>query len=127
MHFLSFLLTVFALNKHISCFTFTDAPDVNVSIVPRNFTEGANVTLYCIGLGVPAENNYKGLTQMVNGIEIKNTNKPLHGTIQSSIHFQKLRFEDTGTYTCTLNNNIKDIHGILDQTGSKNVIVEGKL
>lgn len=108
------------------CFNLTDAPDVSTELSTTNITEGASLTLFCKGSGVPSMYTYVSLIQKWNTIEINNDNRELAGTARySSIHFNQLQLQDSGTYTCTLNNGIRNESGILNQASSRNIFVKG--
>ncbi|XP_053391543.1 uncharacterized protein LOC128554308, partial [Mercenaria mercenaria] len=101
------------------------APDVSIRLSTTNIREDESLTLFCDGFGVPSTYAYSSLTQMWNNIEIPNSNTALSGTqLYSSIHFSSLKLEDTGTYTCILNNGIKNTSGFLNQVSSRSMLVE---
>ncbi|XP_060604520.1 hemicentin-1-like [Ruditapes philippinarum] len=101
------------------------APDVNISLSRTSVKEGESLTLYCNGHGVPSSYIYTSLIQSWNNVAIPNNNTAVdHTERYSSFYFKSLRLDDTGTYTCTLNNGISDLSGILDQSGTRKIIVQ---
>ncbi|XP_060572499.1 hemicentin-1-like [Ruditapes philippinarum] len=101
------------------------APDVNISLSMTSVKEGKSLILYCNGHGVPSSYNYTNLIQSWNKVAIPNNNTAVDNTKKySSLYFKSLRLDDTGTYTCTLNNGISNLSGILDQSGTREIIVQ---
>lgn len=84
------------------------------------------MNLLCTGSGIPSIYTYTAFTHTINGVVVPNNNTALSGTDpSSSIDFTYLQLRDTGTYTCTLNNGVKDTSGLLDQKSSVTIAVEG--
>ncbi|XP_060565437.1 hemicentin-1-like, partial [Ruditapes philippinarum] len=101
------------------------APDVNISLSTTSVKEGESLSLYCNGHGVPSSYIYTSLFQSWNNVAIPNNNTVVdHTEKYSSLYFKSLRLDDTGTYTCTLNNGISNLSGILDQSGTREIIVQ---
>ncbi|XP_060552462.1 hemicentin-1-like isoform X1 [Ruditapes philippinarum] len=101
------------------------APDVNISLSTRSVKEGESLILYCNSHGVPSSYIYTSLFQSWKNVAIPNNNTAVDDTEKySSLYFKSLRLDDTGTYTCTLNNGISNLSGILDQSGTRELIVQ---
>ncbi|XP_060553987.1 hemicentin-1-like [Ruditapes philippinarum] len=101
------------------------APDVNISLSTTSVKERESLTLLCNGHGVPSSYIYTSLIQSSNNVVIPNNNTAVENTKKnSSLYFKSLRLDDTGTYTCTLNNGIYNLSGILDQSGRRAIIVQ---
>ncbi|XP_053390451.1 neural cell adhesion molecule 2-like [Mercenaria mercenaria] len=83
-------------------------PDVTVSLSTEDITEGNTLSISCDANGVPSVYNYNGLTQTWNGNPVPNTHTEVSGTPKhSSLHIPFLQLQDSGTYTCYVNNGVK--------------------
>ncbi|XP_053389132.1 titin-like isoform X3 [Mercenaria mercenaria] len=83
-------------------------PDVTVFLSTENITEGNTLIISCDAKGVPSVYNYNGLTQTWSGTHVPNTHTEVSGTQRhSSLHIPFLQLQDSGIYSCYVNNGMK--------------------
>lgn len=108
--------------------SFTDAPQVSISLLPITVTQNRELKIVCEAKdGFPAVYKYKGFVHSYNGNTIPIIAPPVVGTPKnSSLHILSARLQDTGTYTCYVSNGINNT-GIFDQRASVTINIKGKL
>lgn len=84
-------------------------------------TENSSLQIKCNAVGRPDVYTYTSMVQTWEGVNIPNANKPVSGVI--SIGTAQLR--DSGTYSCMVNNGIRDRNQQLNQMGTKGIMVKG--
>ncbi|XP_053389576.1 hemicentin-1-like isoform X3 [Mercenaria mercenaria] len=83
-------------------------PDVTVSLSTEDITAGNTLSISCDADGVPSVYSYNGLTQTWNGTPVPNAHTEVIGTPKySTLHIPSLQLQDSGTYTCYVNNGVR--------------------
>ncbi|XP_052805575.1 hemicentin-1-like isoform X2 [Mya arenaria] len=101
-----------------------DAPDVFISQSITVWTENTPLDLLCKASGVPAVYNYTGFVQRVGAVVIPNSHAEHPGVKESiSVNIPSLQLQDTGTYTCNVQNGITGVNKQLVQTASQRIDV----
>ncbi|WAR05754.1 hypothetical protein MAR_021123 [Mya arenaria] len=103
---------------------YADAPDVFISQSITVWTENTPLDLLCKASGVPAVYNYTGFVQRVGAVVIPNSHAEHPGVKESiSVNIPSLQLQDTGTYTCNVQNGITGVNKQLVQTASQRIDV----
>ncbi|XP_052805576.1 hemicentin-1-like isoform X3 [Mya arenaria] len=103
------------------------APDVFISQSITVWTENTPLDLLCKASGVPAVYNYTGFVQRVGAVVIPNSHAEHPGVKESiSVNIPSLQLQDTGTYTCNVQNGITGVNKQLVQTASQRIDVRGR-
>ncbi|KAH3699164.1 hypothetical protein DPMN_074118 [Dreissena polymorpha] len=103
------------------------APDVTIYMSSTNPSEGQPFELKCEASGVPALYTFTALTQTHGGTQIPNTHITLEGPASMSsriVRIPTLRMDDTGTYTCSVQNGVRNVSGHLHQTAATKLMVK---
>ena len=88
--------------------------------------EGSSLTLTCTAAGHPTNYNYISFVQTLNDEHIPNSHSPSLGQrLSSAIDIQSVQLQDTGMYTCSVNNGVKNIQGALNQHATQLIRVKG--
>ena len=88
-------------------------------------TENTSFKISCNATGRPNTYTFTSMVQTWRGITIPNSHLPINDHFNGVIEIQKLKLEDSGTYTCHVNNGILDRKQTLDQVGKTGVSVKG--
>ncbi|XP_060559765.1 synaptogenesis protein syg-2-like [Ruditapes philippinarum] len=98
----------------------------NVSVLLSKFDPAENISLQisCHATGRPAKYTFTSMVQTWRGIRISNTHLPGDRHFNGIINIPKLTLEDSGTYTCHVNNGISDRYQQLNQIGKTDVSVK---
>ncbi|WAR05678.1 hypothetical protein MAR_021047 [Mya arenaria] len=106
---------------------YADAPDVFISQSITVWKENTPLDLLCKASGVPAVYNYTGFVQRVGAVVIPNSHAEHPGVKESiSVNIPSLQLQDTGTYTCNVQNGITGVNKQLVQTASQRIDVRGR-
>ena len=103
------------------CFLFSDAPNVTIDLSDFDPVENKQLRISCVAVGRPNTYTYTSMIQTWGGIGIRNFTSSTTGIID----IDKLQLEDSGTYTCSVNNGIYDRNHQLDQIAKKDILVKG--
>jgi len=88
--------------------------------------EGSSLTLTCTAAGYPTNYNYTSFVQTLNDEHIPNSHSPSLGQrLSSAIDIQSVQLQDTGMYTCSVNNGVKNIQDALNQHTTQLIRVKG--
>ncbi|XP_052804221.1 hemicentin-1-like isoform X2 [Mya arenaria] len=103
------------------------APDVSIVQSASSLTEGSPLILTCSANGYPSQYTYTGFNQTFGTTAIPNDNTEEAGVRDNiSVRIASLALQDTGLYTCTVHNNVKDINDNLIQSESTQIDVKVK-
>ncbi|XP_060607198.1 basement membrane-specific heparan sulfate proteoglycan core protein-like, partial [Ruditapes philippinarum] len=100
------------------------APNVSVIISEADPVENNSLQIRCNASGRPASYTFTSIVQTWRGIKISNAHLPGNRNFNGVINIQKLQLEDSGTYTCHVNNGISDRNQQLDQIGKTDVSIK---
>ncbi|WAR05811.1 LOW QUALITY PROTEIN: hypothetical protein MAR_021180, partial [Mya arenaria] len=107
--------------------TTRNAPDVSIVQSASSLTEGSPLILTCSANGYPSQYTYTGFNQTFGTTAIPNDNTEEAGVRDNiSVRIASLALQDTGLYTCTVHNNVKDINDNLIQSESTQIDVKVK-
>ena len=107
-------------------FVITDAPDVSITVSSEDVIEGSSLTLTCTAAGYPTNYNYISFVQTLNDEHIPNNHSPSLGQRPSStFDIQSVKLQDTGLYTCSVNNGVQNIQGSMNQQATKLIRTKG--
>ncbi|WAR05717.1 CEAM1-like protein, partial [Mya arenaria] len=107
--------------------TTRNAPDVSIVLSASSLTEGSPLILTCSANGYPSQYTYTGFNQTFGTTTIPNDNTEEAGVRDNiSVRIASLALQDTGLYTCTVHNNVKDISDNLIQSDSTQIDVKVK-
>ena len=113
------LITTFCISS------FTDAP--TISVTDATFGENAVTrTVACVPVGNPGTYIfYKWQHKSKNGVLIRELDGKTNGELTLLSIPVEDRYQDSGEYVCTAGNGIVGSDGIIKQTGSGYVIING--
>ncbi|XP_053389789.1 hemicentin-1-like, partial [Mercenaria mercenaria] len=100
--------------------TVNYAPNVTINLSNGEPEENSSLLISCSAVGRPVNYVYTSMKQTWEGIQIQNIHRPVHG----NINIMNLQLQDSGIYTCAVNNGIRDRNQQLDQIGTKSVLVK---
>jgi len=104
---------------YLTPFTFTDAPDVNIS------RTGSQLT--CTATGVPATYTFYDIEHVFLGVMVRRLpGSPTYGGTFRTVDVGPLDFQARGNYTCTVQNGVSK-NDALNQTNTFSVEVPGIL
>lgn len=105
------------------CFLYIilDAPNVTVNVSESEPTENDTLEIVCQADGHPSTYKYSPIVQSWNGIDIRRETVTGNGFIRVS----RVQLQDSGTYTCMVNNGISDRNQQLEQIGKQNISIKG--
>jgi len=107
-------------------FVITDAPDVSITVSSEDVIEGSSLTITCTAAGYPTNYNYTSFVQTLNDEHIPNNHSPSLGQrLSSAIDIQSVKLQDTGLYTCSVNNGVQNIQGSMNQQATKLIRTKG--
>jgi len=107
-------------------FVITDAPDVSITVSSDDVIEGSSLTLTCTAAGYPTNYNYISFVQTLNDEHIPNNHSPSLGQrLSSAIDIQSVKLQDTGLYTCSVNNGVQNIQGSMNQQATQLIRTKG--
>lgn len=90
--------------------------------------EGDSLNLTCVANGYPANYNYSSYIQTWEGKPIPNTNKVLIGHRTYGVfEITSVQLQDSGIYTCTVDNGVKSLQNELVQKASYSIRIKGTL
>lgn len=86
----------------------------------------SSVRLFCNPAGQPSKYTFNGWRQSFHDKDIRQTDTLHTDGNGSYIVLSNLSYQDIGTYTCFVDNGIKNRTGVLTQSGSTFITVNGK-
>ena len=79
--------------------------------------------LTCLPKGLPSQYNFQNWKQIFGEVEIA-PNDQLRPV--STINLTSLNFQDSGNYSCSVDNSIPDRNDVLFQLATVEILVQGK-
>ncbi|KAL3887532.1 hypothetical protein ACJMK2_027472 [Sinanodonta woodiana] len=100
------------------------APDVRVNIMSGYTVVGSTAVLECVPQGNPPQYTFHPWIHTVGQTEIRRLDG-VNTVNNSTLTLSNISIQDTGNYTCTVNNSITGLNGQIDQMGNINIYVQG--
>ncbi|KAL3887515.1 hypothetical protein ACJMK2_027456, partial [Sinanodonta woodiana] len=99
------------------------SPDVRVNIMSGYTVVGSTAVLECVPQGNPPQYTFHAWIHTVGQTEIRRLDG-VNTVNNSTLTLSYISIQDTGNYTCTVNNSITGLNGQIDQMGDIYVYVQ---